>query len=87
MAKRTPVTDVSERIYGGALERLTGKPVGPPLQREPAPPLEKVTFYLPAEKVVALEELKLKVLKVTGRKLSRSQLVEQALDLLLSQSP
>ena len=68
-------------VYTDALERLTHSEVLPQRSKEVKP--QKVTFYLSADKVVALEEVKVKILKATGVKRSRSQLVEEAIDLFL----
>ncbi|MBI4301597.1 MAG: hypothetical protein HY664_03230 [Chloroflexi bacterium] len=87
MPKRTPITEISGRIYSSALDRFTTGDNSitsiPQNSNTLKPSLEKVTFYLPPDKLLALEELKLRLLKENGAKVSRSQLVERAIDLLL----
>ena len=45
----------------------------------------KATFYLDPEHVIALEELRLRLLKETGKKIDKSELVRRAIELLVNQ--
>ena len=100
MAKRAKVTedDAANLLGGDALDRFTSSQEEPrkPAKRAPrkkATPQEaepelnrvKATFYLNPEQVVALEELRLKRFKDTGNKIDKSQLVREAIDLLVKQ--
>ncbi len=62
-----------------ASERATGEPTDPRSNRV------KATFYLDLEHVIALEELRLRLLKETGKKIDKSELVRRAIDLLVAQ--
>jgi hypothetical protein len=46
-------------------------------------PLEKVTLYIRPEQVVALEQIQLAERQRTGKKPKKSELVQEALDLLI----
>ncbi len=46
--------------------------------------LEKVTLYVRPEQVMALEEIQLAQRKLTGKKPKKSELVQEALDLLIN---
>ena len=47
------------------------------------PKLQKVTLYVRPEPVVKLEEIQLQERRRTGRRPDKSELVQQALDLLI----
>lgn len=46
-------------------------------------PLAKVTLYIRADQVVAIEDIQLTVRKDTGKRPDKSALVQEALDLLI----
>lgn len=52
---------------------------------ESAPGLVKATFYLSPDDVIALEELQLKIRKRTGRKVNKSELIREAIALLVKE--
>ena len=45
--------------------------------------VEKVTLYIRPEQVIALEQIQLQTRKRTGKKPKKSELVQEALDLLI----
>ena len=45
--------------------------------------IEKVTLYIRSEQVIALEQIQLAQRKHTGKKPKKSELVQEALDLLI----
>ncbi|MCS7198089.1 MAG: hypothetical protein NZ930_05370 [Candidatus Bipolaricaulota bacterium] len=57
----------------------------PTTSEEPKPGLVKATFYLAPEDVIALEELQLQIRKRTGRKANKSELMREAIALLLKE--
>ena len=48
-----------------------------------APRLEKVTLYVRPDQVLAIEEIQLKQRRATGRKPDKSDLIQEAVDLLI----
>ncbi|GEM_PF-1504292 len=50
-----------------------------------APGLVKATFYLAPDDVIALEELQLQIRKRTGRKANKSELMREAIALLVKE--
>lgn len=50
-----------------------------------APGLVKATFYLSPDDVIALEELQLAIRKRTGRKANKSELMREAIALLVKE--
>lgn len=52
---------------------------------EAAPGLVKATFYLDPNDVVSLEELQLKIRKSEGRKANKSELMREAIALLVKE--
>lgn len=57
-------------------------PARPPSAR-PATRLEKVTLYVRPDQVISIEEIQLKERLRTGQKPDKSDLVQEALDLLI----
>ncbi len=47
--------------------------------------LVKATFYLTSEHITALEEVRLKIMKATGKRRDKSELVREAIELLSNQ--
>lgn len=47
------------------------------------PKLQKVTFYVRPEQILKLEEIQLQERRRTGRRRDKSDLVQEALDLLI----
>lgn len=52
---------------------------------ESAPGLVKATFYLAPDDVIALEELQLRIRKREGRKANKSELMREAIALLVKE--
>ena len=50
-----------------------------------APGLVKATFYLAPDDIIALEELQLQIRKRTGRKANKSELMREAIALLVKE--
>jgi hypothetical protein len=48
-----------------------------------SPKLQKVTFYVRPEQILKLEEIQLQERRRTGRRRDKSDLVQEALDLLI----
>lgn len=57
----------------------------PEVQSDPAvrPKLEKVTLYVRPDQVLAIEEIQLEQRRRTGKRADKSDLVQEALDLLI----
>ncbi|MBY0373987.1 MAG: hypothetical protein K2Q23_08320 [Bryobacteraceae bacterium] len=68
-----------ELILGGG-STSTGESV--PVGKE-RPRIEKVTLYVRADQVLGIEEIQLAERQLTGKKPDKSDLVQEALDLLL----
>jgi len=51
--------------------------------KEPEKGLVKATFYLAQKHIIALEELRLKLMKQRGRRVDKSELVREAIELLV----
>lgn len=61
------------------------KPKSQKNSEESAPGLVKATFYLAPEDIIALEELQLKIRKREGRKANKSELMREAIALLVKE--
>ena len=99
MPKRKAITaeDAQNVLGGDALDRFTGgreATVSGPQEHQVSQkpevkemllsgPPTKVTVYLEPHQIVALEELRLKRLKETGKTVKKSELIREAVDLLL----
>jgi hypothetical protein len=59
------------------------RPAEVPVEQAARPPLAKVTLYVRPDQVMALEEIQLQQRRATGRKPDKSDLVQEALDLLI----
>ena len=90
-SSRTSLKDRRERdargvdlIFNGPEgEGDTGSaPEGPQAAAKPA--LAKVTIYVRPEQVTAIEEIQLAERKRTGKRRDKSELVQEALDLLIA---
>ncbi len=57
----------------------------PSAQDPDAPGLVKATFYLAPDDIIALEELQLQIRKRTGRKANKSELMREAIALLIKE--
>ena len=90
MSRRRAVTekDALALVRRDALERLTGSQeekeehATPDRKAEPEGSV-RITVYLSPEQLIALEEMRLKRLKETGRPVNKSQLIREAVDLLI----
>ncbi len=51
--------------------------------RAPRPKLQKVTLYVRPDQVIKLEEIQLNERRRTGRRPEKSELIQEALDLLI----
>ena len=84
--KRTPLSERRSQDRKG-LDAIIGGPEegAPPLEStsKPAQRLEKVTLYVRPDQVLGLEEIQLQQRRLTGRKPDKSDLVQEALDLLI----
>jgi hypothetical protein len=65
------------------VETAAGGPAEAPAGPAPKAPLAKVTLYVRPDQVMALEEIQLQQRRATGRKPDKSDLVQEALDLLI----
>ncbi len=71
-----------DALLGGGSE----PPTAPETAFASAPrPLAKVTLYVRPDQVMSLEEIQLQQRRVTGKKPDKSDLVQEALDLLIQQ--
>ncbi len=61
------------------------RPPSPKHPEGPAPGLVKATFYLAPQDIIALEELQLSIRKRTGRKANKSELMREAIALLVKE--
>jgi hypothetical protein len=61
------------------------KPKSRTNSEEAVPGLVKATFYLAPDDVIALEELQLQIRKRTGRKANKSELMREAIALLMKE--
>jgi hypothetical protein len=86
MTKRTTLSDRRSQDRKGIDAILTG--TGPEKTEgetapQSKPKLEKVTLYVRPDQVVHLEEIQLHERRRTGRRPDKSDLVQEALDLLI----
>jgi hypothetical protein len=65
-------------------ERSTA-PAGEAVIEERAASLAKVTLYVRPEQVLAIEEIQVSERRRTGRKRDKSELIQEAIDLLIAQ--
>jgi hypothetical protein len=85
-SKRIPLSERRTQDRRG-IDAILGEPAqetsapGPP--PEPRKKLEKVTLYVRPEQVMQLEEIQLQERRRTGRRPDKSDLVQEALDLLI----
>lgn len=81
MSKRVPLSARRARDKKGGLDALI-RPTGGERKREEKP-LVKATYYIRPEQVVALETIQLEERQKTGKRKDKSELVQEALDLLI----
>jgi hypothetical protein len=86
MTKRTTLSDRRNQDRKGIDAILTG--TGPETSEgqgapESRPKLEKVTLYVRPDQVLQVEEIQLQERRRTGRRPDKSDLVQEALDLLI----
>jgi hypothetical protein len=83
MSKRVPVTNRRNQDRRG-IDAILGDPAsvaqGPPAVR---PKLEKVTLYVRPDQVIQIEAIQLQERRRTGKRPDKSDLVQEALDLLI----
>jgi hypothetical protein len=85
MTKRTSLSDRRTQDRRG-IDAILGEPAAeaPALEnQEPRKKLEKVTLYVRPEQVMQIEEIQLQERRRTGKRPDKSDLVQEALDLLI----
>ena len=85
MASRTSLKDRKAQAPRG-VDAIITAPEGPPAGaggEETTAALSKVTVYVRPEQVLAVEEIQLAERKRTGRRKDKSDLYQEALDLLI----
>lgn len=83
MSKRVPVSDRRNQDRRG-IDAILGESQGSPPEAPAArPKLEKVTLYVRPDQVVQIEEIQLQERRRTGKRPDKSDLVQEALDLLI----
>jgi hypothetical protein len=86
MTKRISLSDRRTQDRRG-IDAILGEPAapetGPTGTAEPRKRLEKVTLYVRPEQVMQLEEIQLHERRRTGKRPDKSDLVQEALDLLI----
>jgi hypothetical protein len=80
MTKRVPVSDRRKQDRRGIDAILENPPPSAPATR---PKLEKVTLYVRPDQVLRIEEIQLQERRRTGKRPDKSDLVQEALDLLI----
>lgn len=83
MSKRVPVSDRRNQDRRGIDAILGDSPASPPEAPPARPKLEKVTLYVRPDQVVQIEEIQLQQRRRTGKRPDKSDLVQEALDLLI----
>lgn len=80
MSKRVSLSERRSQDKKGidALIQSTGEP------KKTEKPLVKATYYIRPEQVVALESIQLQERQKTGKRKDKSELVQEALDLLFA---
>ena len=83
MSKRIPVSDRRNQDRRG-IDAILGESAPAP-QDAPTtrPKLEKVTLYVRPDQVMRIEEIQLQERRRTGKRPDKSDLVQEALDLLI----
>jgi hypothetical protein len=81
VSKRVSLSDRRAQDKKGidALIQSTGEP------KQEDKPLVKATYYIRPEQVVALESIQLEERQRTGKRKDKSELVQEALDLLFAE--
>lgn len=79
--KRTPLSDRRAQDKKG-VDVIFDTPAQAPSEAK-QPKLAKVTMYVRAEQIEAVEEIQFKERKRTGKKPDKSDLFQEALDLLI----
>ena len=85
MSKRISLSDRRTQDRRG-IDAILGEPaVDPAVETaaEPRKKLEKVTLYVRPEQVMQIEEIQLQERRRTGKRPDKSDLVQEALDLLI----
>jgi hypothetical protein len=85
MTKRISLSDRRNQDRRG-IDAILGEPgpeSGASHPPEPRKKLEKVTLYVRPEQVMQLEEIQLQERRRTGKRPDKSDLVQEALDLLI----
>ena len=85
MTKRTRLSDRRTQDRRG-IDALLGEPASesaPEHLPEPRKKLEKVTLYVRPEQIMQIEEIQLQERRRTGKRPDKSDLVQEALDLLI----
>jgi hypothetical protein len=80
--KRTPLSDRRAQDKKGVDVIFDGPTRTAPAAKKPA--LAKVTMYVRAEQIEAVEEIQFNERKRTGKKPDKSDLFQEALDLLIA---
>lgn len=81
MPKRVPLSERKLNSPKGVDAVIQPTENEPPETNEK--PLEKVTLYIRPEQVIAIEQIQLAQRQRTGKKPKKSELVQEALDLLI----
>jgi hypothetical protein len=82
MSKRVPVSDRRTQDRRG-VDAILGTPSGSHEVVPARPKLEKVTLYVRPDQVMGIEEIQLQQRRKTGKRPDKSDLVQEALDLLI----
>ena len=85
MTKRTRLSDRRTQDRRG-IDALLGEPASDSTSEPPPEPrkkLEKVTLYVRPEQIMQIEEIQLQERRRTGKRPDKSDLVQEALDLLI----
>ncbi len=80
-SKRVSLKDRRAQDKKGVNTIFDSSPSEPPNHR--SDPLAKVTLYIRPDQVVAIEDIQLAERKSTGKRPDKSELVQEALDLLV----
>ena len=82
MSKRVPLSE-RKRISPKGVDAIIQPTEKVDLPETQSKALEKVTLYIRPEQVIALEQIQLAQRQRTGKKPKKSELVQEALDLLI----
>lgn len=84
MAKRISLSERRAKdSRGGGVDALFSPPATAPERPSVASKLVKATFYVRPEQILALESIQLAERQKSGKRRDKSELVQEALDLLI----